>query len=351
MVVMKSRPMTRYPTIIAEIGVNHEGSLDRAKSLIDKAASAGAHACKFQTYSADRIAAKDSSPAYWDTNKEATKSQYDLFSKLGTFEDRDYSSLAAHCENVGVEFMSTPFDEDAAEFLNPLVSRFKIASADRTTSPLIEKVLSFHTPVSLSTGAASLDEIDETARLVGNHTESIAFMHCVLNYPTKLADANMSCITTLRSRLNPRFEVGYSDHVAPDGSGCMKTLEAAFLLGATVIEKHFTDDKSAPGNDHYHAMDFHDLKKFVEWMERASEMMGDGIPDLEVQQVARENARRRIFYRSNLAAGHTLTTEDLIPLRANVGIEVSKWKQTVGARLKTDVREGSPALGDQLSNI
>lgn len=335
--------------IIAEIGVNHEGSLERAKSLIDLAASAGAQACKFQTYSADRLAARHASPAYWDLTKEPTASQYKLFSKHGTFKESDYAVLAAHCANVGVEFMSTPFDDEAAEFLNPYVSEFKIASADLTNVPLIEKVLSFEKPVIISTGAASLDEIDETARLVANHTESITFMHCVLNYPTKLADANMSCIATLKARLDPKFNVGYSDHVTPDGSGRMKTLEAAFLLGATVVEKHFTDDKSAPGNDHYHSMDFQDLKRFVEWMERASEMMGDGLPNLEVQKVARENARRRIFYRSNLSAGHTLTKKDLIPLRANVGIEVSKWKEIVGARLDTDVLEGAPAMFDQLS--
>ena len=334
--------------IIAEIGVNHEGSVERAKSLIDLAASAGAQACKFQTYSADRLAAKHASPAYWDLTKEPTESQYKLFSKLGTFKESDYAVLAAHCANVGVEFMSTPFDREAAEFLNAYVTEFKIASADLTNIPLIEKVLSFEKPVIMSTGAASLDEIDEAARLVGNHRESITFMHCVLNYPTRLTDANMRCISTLRAHLDPKFKVGYSDHVAPDGYGRMKTLEAAFLLGATVIEKHFTDDKSAPGNDHYHSMDFHDLKGFVEWMERASEMMGDGIPDLEVQKVARENARRRIFYRSNLSAGHTLTEENLIPLRANVGIEVAKWKEVVGARLETDVIEGSPALRNQL---
>ena len=334
--------------IIAEIGVNHEGSLERAKLLIDLAASAGANACKFQTYSAERLAAKHASPAYWDLKKEPTESQYDLFSRLGTFTSGDYESLASHCADVGVEFMSTPFDEDAAEFLNPHVSEFKIASADLTNVPLIEKVLSYNKPVIFSTGAASLEEIDETVKLVASHAEPITFMHCVLNYPTKLADANMRCIATLKARLDPRFRVGYSDHVSPDSSGRMETLEAAFLLGATVVEKHFTDDKSAPGNDHYHSMDFHDLERFVDWMGRASDMMGTGVPDIEVQRVARENARRRIFYRSNLPAGHTLTEEDLIPLRANVGIEVSKWKETVGDRLKTNVLEGTPALSDQL---
>jgi N-acetylneuraminate synthase len=337
------------PKIIAEIGVNHEGSLDRAKSLVDLAASAGAQACKFQTYSAERLASKTASPAYWDLNEEPTASQYDLFSKLGTFQDSDYAALATHCANLGVEFMSTPFDEDAAEFLNPYISEFKIASADLTNVPLIEKVLSFQKPVIISTGAASLEEIDETAEMVGSHPETVTFMHCVLNYPTKLTDANMSCITTLRQRLGPRFRVGYSDHVAPDSSGRMETLEVAFLLGATVIEKHFTDDKSAPGNDHYHSMDSHDLKRFVEWLRRASDLMGSGVPDLEVQRVARENARRRIFYRSNLSAGHLLTENDLIPLRANVGIEVSRWKETLGALLKSDVMEGTPALNDHLN--
>jgi len=341
-------PARKIPKIIAEIGVNHEGSLERAKHLIDLAASAGAHACKFQTYSAEKLASKHASPAYWDLNKEPTESQFDLFSKLGTFKVRDYEALASHCNNLGVEFMSTPFDEDAAEFLNPYVSEFKIASADLTNIPLIKKVLSFDKPVIFSTGAGSLDEIDKTARQVINHGQSITFMHCVLNYPTKLANANMRCIATLRNRLDPRFGVGYSDHVAPDSSGRMETLEAAFILGATVIEKHFTDDKSAPGNDHYHSMDTNDLKRFVEWMARASDMMGAGIPDIEVQRVARENARRRIFYRSNLPAGHSLSEEDLIPLRANVGIEVSKWEETVGARLKSPVLEGTPALEDQL---
>lgn len=337
------------PRIIAEIGVNHEGSLDRAKKLIELASSAGANVCKFQTYSADSLAAKEASPAYWDTSKEPTRSQYDLFSKLGTFKDSDYISIATHCANVGVEFMSTPFDDEAAEFLNPYVSEFKIASADVTNIPLIEKVLSFGKPVIFSTGAASLEEIDETARLVAHHSNSVTFMHCVLNYPTKLADANMSCIRTLRSRLDRRFRIGYSDHVAPDQTGRMESLEAAYFLGATVIEKHFTDDKSARGNDHYHAMDFDDLKRFVIWIERASEMMGTGEPNLEIQKVARENARRRIFYRSDLPAGHVLRQQDLIPLRANIGIEVSMWKETVGTRLKSEVLNGSPALWDQLS--
>ena len=337
------------PRIIAEIGVNHEGSLDRAKKLIDLAASAGADVCKFQTYSADRLAAKLASPAYWDTSKEPTQSQYDLFSKLGTFRDADYEAIADHCERAGVQFMSTPFDLQAADFLNSYVSEFKIASADLTNIPLIETVLGFNKPVIFSTGAASLVEIDELARSLTLRQNSVTFMHCVLNYPTRLADANLACITTLKKRLSPRFDIGYSDHVAPDQSGRMQSLEAAYFLGATVIEKHFTDDKSAQGNDHYHSMDSDDLKAFVKWMKHASEMLGTGVPNLEIQKDARENARRRIFYKSDLPIGHVLAGDDLIALRANVGIEVSKWKETVGAALKTEVVAGAPALASHLS--
>jgi sialic acid synthase SpsE len=346
-----SKPMSglQRPRIIAEIGVNHEGSLDRAKKLIDLAASAGADVCKFQTYSASRLAAKHASPAYWDTSKETTGSQYDLFSKLGTFKDADYEAIARHCESAGVQFMSTPFDLEAADFLNSYMNEFKIASADLTNIPLIEAVLGFDKPVIFSTGAASLVEIDKLAESLTSHRKSVTFMHCVLNYPTKLADANLACITTLKKRLSPRFDIGYSDHVAPDQFGRMQSLETAFFLGATVIEKHFTDDKSAQGNDHYHSMDSDDLKAFLKWIRDASEMLGTGVPNLEIQKAARENARRRIFYKSDLPIGHVLTGDDLIALRANVGIEVSKWKETVGATLTAEVVEGAPALASHLS--
>lgn len=337
------RIVPEIPRIIAEIGVNHEGSLDRAKLLIDLAAQGGAQVCKFQSYSADLIASKQASPAYWDLSEEPTESQYDLFAKFGTLEEKDYEALAAHCADNGVEFMSTPFDQQAAEFLNPLVREFKIASADLTNIPLIEKVMSFRKPIIISAGAASLEEVGEAAKLLSSHPETVTFMHCVLNYPTSRVDANLGCIGSLKDLLEPRFRVGYSDHVAPDTFGRMETLEAAFFMGATVLEKHFTDDKKAKGNDHYHAMDIDDLKKFVEWMERASEIVGTGIPDLEVQQAARANARRRVFYRSNLPKGHILTEADLIPLRANIGIEIAKWRQILGATLEADVREGMPA--------
>lgn len=341
----------QIPKIIAEIGVNHEGSLDRAKRQIDQAALAGADVCKFQTYSASKLASSKSSPAYWDTTKEPTSSQFELFSKLDSFTEAEYRELASHCSNAGVEFMSTPFDTEAAEFLNHYVSTFKIASADITNIPLIEKIRSFEKPVLVSTGAASMEEIDATAEMFVNHSADVTFLHCVLNYPTQLANSNLRCITTLQRQLPNGFFVGYSDHVPPDSKGRMRSLEIAFLLGASVIEKHFTDDKSAPGNDHYHSMDATDLRAYKVWLRDASEALGSGIPDLAVQQEARDNARRRIFYTHALPSGHVISEADIIPLRANDGLPVTEWNNVVGSRLKSDVQSGDAAQGIHFQDI
>lgn len=349
--MMSSRHIYREPKIIAEIGVNHEGSLDRAKRMIDLAAEAGADVCKFQTYSASKLASQKSSPAYWDTSKEPTSSQFELFSKLDSFGEKEYRKLALHCSQAGVEFMSTPFDMEAAEFLNEYVSTFKIASADLTNIPLIEKVKTFGKPVLVSTGAASLEEIDAAAKMFSGYSAGVTFLHCVLNYPTNLAHANLACIKTLQARLPKDFQIGYSDHVSPDSDGRMHSLEIAFFLGASIIEKHFTDEKSARGNDHYHAMDAKDLRRFKEWMRQTADALGSGVPDLTIQSAARENARRRIFYSSSLPAGHVIAQADLIPLRANEGIPVVHWNKVIGSRLVLPVNFGDPAFESHLEAI
>ena len=147
------------PYIIAEIGVNHEGSMDQAKKLIDLAKKGGADAAKFQSYKADTLASKNS-PAYWDTTKAPTKSQHKLFQKYDQFEPEDYIILSQYCNNHNIDFLSTPFDDQAIEFLDPLVPFFKVASADITNSPLLRKIGSKGKPVVLSTGASTLEAID-----------------------------------------------------------------------------------------------------------------------------------------------------------------------------------------------
>ncbi|NBS37649.1 MAG: acetylneuraminic acid synthetase, partial [Actinobacteria bacterium] len=147
------------PYVIAEIGVNHDGSLETAKLLIDLAKNGGADAAKFQTYKAETLASKHS-PAYWDTTKEATRSQYELFRKYDVFGPDEYKELAKHCASVGIDFVSTPFDDAAADLLAPLVPFFKVASADLTNTPLLRRVARAGKPVVLSVGASTLEEID-----------------------------------------------------------------------------------------------------------------------------------------------------------------------------------------------
>lgn len=315
------------PYIIAEIGVNHEGSMELARRLIDEALEAGAHAAKFQSYKAEKIASKHS-PAYWDTKKEPTESQYELFKKYDVFEPEDYRELAAYCQTKGIDFMSTPFDLDAVDFLEPLVPTFKIASADITNIPLLRKVASTGKPVIISTGASSLAEIEtavQTVRSIG--CRELALLHCVLNYPTPEKNTQLGMISVLK-RTFPDCVIGYSDHVAPDET--ISVLEAAMLLGACILEKHFTHDKSLPGNDHYHAMDKLDLKRFVSKSRKYRELIGDGDKNLELEGPARLNARRSIVAACDIKAGEKLTEENLIVKRPGHGISPLYWDDVVG---------------------
>lgn len=229
------------PYIIAEIGVNHEGSIDAAINLIELAAKGGANAAKFQTYKASKLAIQNS-PAYWDLNEESTKSQHELFSKYDKFDCADYERLAEVCKDNGVDFLSTPFDLESVDFLDPLVPFFKIASADITNIPLLRRVAAKGKPVIISTGASTIGEIASALNELNRHgSKEIALLHCVLNYPTPNERAYLGTIQDLKERF-PNTVVGYSDHTVPDDS--MFVVTTAISMGARIIEKHFTDDRS-----------------------------------------------------------------------------------------------------------
>jgi N-acetylneuraminate synthase len=346
--VLGSHRYTRLdPYLIAEIGVNHEGSVDKAKHLIDLAAGAGAHAAKFQTYTAEKLAAKTTSPAYWDTTKEPTQSQYELFQRYGIMDDDDYRELARYCAEVGVAFLSTPFDLEAVDLLAPLMPAAKIASADLTNIPLIRRIRASGLPTLASVGAATHDEIERAvAELLGEGNTppvpQLTLLHCVLNYPTPREAAQLGQIRVLQQQFGDRVSIGYSDHVRPEDDGSMPALEMAVLAGAVVIEKHFTDDKTKPGNDHYHAMDASDLARFTERLALYRALEGGSELDLGTQGAAIQNARRRVVAARPLAAGDTLTESDLVALRSNVGIEIAHWDEVVGAQLSAPVDEGVP---------
>ncbi len=337
------------PYIIAEIGVNHEGSLDRAFEQIDAAARGGAHAAKFQTYKADLLASKGASPAYWDTSKEPTQSQHELFNRYDSFTESDYERLAVRCSEVGVDFMSTPFDLAAVEMLAPMVPAFKVASADITNIPLIRAVAATGKPLIMSTGAATLREIRTAVDVVrkAGATE-LVLLHCVLRYPTPPAVANLATISMLRREFGEVALIGYSDHVAPSVDGSLPALQQAAHLGAVVLEKHFTDDRRASGNDHYHATDEEGLRAYVDWLNHQRLLSGSGSIEVESQHLAVANARRRIFLSADVSRGSVLLPSSLVALRANRGIEIAAWDSVVGRVASRDLSQGAPLFEDDM---
>lgn len=323
------------PYMIAEAGVNHEGSMELARRLIDEAKEGGADAIKFQTYKAETIASKDS-PAYWDLTKEPTQSQYQLFKKYDSFWKGEYEELKKYCDEADIEFLSTPFDVESAKFLNELMGVFKISSSDLNNKPFIEHLCGYGKPIILSTGASYLYEVEQAVGWIKDKSNDLALLHCILNYPTDDCNANLSVIPTLTQKF-PDIMIGYSDHTLPKD---MKTLEVATLLGARIIEKHFSHDKTLPGNDHYHAMDKDDLKVFNKRIYTLLELLGnrDKAP-LASEEKSRANARRSLVAARDILEGQIISEDDVTWKRPGRGIDPRDYDVLIGKKAKTDIKE------------
>jgi sialic acid synthase SpsE len=325
------------PFIIAEAGVNHEGSLDCAMDLVRSAAEAGADAVKFQSYKADRLAARNS-PAYWDSSCEATQSQHELFSRFDALDRRDYAKLAAHAAELGIEFMATPFDEYFVEDLDPLLSVYKIASADLTNHPLVSCIASRGKPIILSTGASTFEEVRETVTLIRTQTDApLALLHCVLSYPCGEADASLNRIRALVESF-PEIVIGYSDHVKARADHL--PLLQAWLLGARIIEKHFTLDKTLPGNDHYHSMDSGDLRALRGLFAQTAELGGRQVVDVRACEApARLHARRSIVAARHIRPGEVIDPTMVSMKRPGGGIQPCDIDKVLGGVALRDIPE------------
>jgi sialic acid synthase SpsE len=325
------------PYIIAEIGVNHECSIKKAIELIDAAKEGGADAVKFQAYKAELIASKKS-PAYWNTKKEKTKNQYDLFKKYDKFEYEDFYKIYKYCNSINIEFLCTPFDHNSANYLNKLVKVFKISSSDITNKPLIKLISSFNKPIILSVGASDLTEIKKALSWIKNKNKTV-IMHCVLNYPTLNKNAQLKSIELLKKEFKNNI-IGYSDHTLP---GDLTNLTTAWLLGAKVIEKHFTVDKKKVGNDHYHSMDKKDLILFNNKIKNIIEIIGkNSIGHLSSEKISRKNARRGIYSNRFIAKGSRIEALDLICKRPSSGIEPEFFKHLIGKKIKKSLDKDRP---------
>lgn len=325
------------PYIIAEIGVNHGGKLDLAKQMILLAKEGGANAVKFQTYKAGLIAAKNS-PYYWDLSKEPTKNQYELFKKYDNFDKRDYYELAKYCEKIKIDFISTPFDENAVEFLNPIMPFYKVASADILNLPLLRQIAKMNKPIVLSTGASTIEEIKVALIELEKHgARDIVLLHCILCYPTSYTDANLNMICDLQEKF-PNYIIGYSDHTIPSDN--MDVLIAAYLKGAVVIEKHFTYDKTLKGNDHFHSMDVNNLKTFREKSDFYHSLFGLNIKKpIKNENLARQNARRSVVLSKDIKRDDVIDETMILPKRPGTGITTLDWDKVIGCRAKSDMSE------------
>lgn len=335
----------KRPYIIAEMGVNFYDTarvmgispLEAAKLYIDKAAEVGIDCAKFQSYKAGTIVSKNS-PAYWDTSKEPTKTQYELFQKFDSFGENEYKELCAYSHKKGIDFTSTPFDYASADYLENLVDFYKISSSDLSNLPFVYYIGAKNKPVYLSVGASYLSEVDEAVRTLKKAgCREIALLHCVLSYPTAPENANLLVIKTLKKTF-PDVQVGFSDHVVPDSK--MMTLAAAYMLGAEVIEKHFTLDKTLPGNDHYHAGNPEDFKKAIDNFRWINLVLGN--PEktvLDCEQIPRREARRSLVTTRDMKAGEKITQNDIMPKRPGTGISPRYTDIIIGREIKQDIKE------------
>ncbi|WP_341215805.1 N-acetylneuraminate synthase family protein [uncultured Wocania sp.] len=344
----------KKPYIIAEVGVNFYDTakqmditpLEAAKLYVLEAKKGGADAVKFQSYKADTLVSKQS-PAYWDLNKEQTKTQHGLFQKHDGFEKQDYQILCDYSKKLGIDFMSTPFDFESADYLFDMIDIYKISSSDLSNIPFIKHIAKKRKPIYISAGAAYISEVEEAVRVISDAgCTDICVLHCVLSYPTKNQDANLNMIKHLR-KIFPNIKIGYSDHTMPDKT--MTILTTAYLFGAEVIEKHFTLDKTLSGNDHYHAMDYNDLKVSVENFELLQVIGGQyekTVLDCEI--IPRREARRSLVLTRKMSKGEIIKAEDIMIKRPGTGIKPEHIDIVIGRKVNKELAEDTVLTWDMV---
>lgn len=343
-------------SLIAEIGVNYYdiakklniSAMDAAKMMVLEAKNAGIHAVKFQTYKAGTLASKNS-PSYWDTSEESTTSQYELFKKFDAFGEKEYRILKEFCDQVGIEFCSTPFDFESVDYLDDLMNFYKISSSDLSNLPFIEYIAKKNKPILLSIGASNLNEIQNAVEVIHKHSDKkLTLLHCVLEYPTPYEHANLAKIASLKTAFPDEY-IGYSDHTKPDYS--CNVIKTAYLLGAQVVEKHFTLDKTLPGNDHYHAMDVRDAEDILQQIHYIETLKGNGeLACLESESAARLNARRSIVAACDIAKGTVVTEQMLTFKRPGSGISPSEIADVIGKKASEDISEDTILQWDMMGD-
>jgi len=331
--------------VIAEAGVNHNGSEELALQLIETAAKAGADAVKFQTFRAETLVVKGTITAEYQKQQTGSSDQYAMLKKLELTENL-HEKLINHCHRCGIEFMSTPFDMEAARFLIKLgMGRLKIPSGELTNLPFIHELSVLNKPMILSTGMATLEEVKEAVETVRKERQKHSFpkpieemltiLHCTSNYPTRHEDVNLMAMQTMAKELE--LPVGYSDHT--DGT---LISGAAVAMGATVIEKHFTLDRSLPGPDHKASLEPNELAAMIQQIRQIEACLGNGVKEPRDNELPVRNlVRRSVTLIADKRAGEVILDEDLALLRPGTGIPPKQLNNVVGKHLKSSKSAGT----------
>jgi len=322
--------------IIAEAGVNHNGDIQMAKKLIDAAVEAGVDYVKFQTFKADNLVSKSAKKAsYQSVNiNDGDDSQYTMLKNL-ELSHENHLELISYCSERNINFFSTAFDVEGVKYLNDLgLTFFKIPSGEITNYPYLKAVALCKKPVIMSTGMCSEKDIENALEILvkfGLSTYMVSILHCNTEYPTPMKDVNLKAMLSIKEKF--KTQIGYSDHTLG-----IEVPVAAVALGAQIIEKHFTLDKTLPGPDHVASLEPNELKEMVlaiRNIEMALSGDGEKMPsESETKNIA--IARKSIHLNKNLPKGHILTDEDLIPLRPGDGISPMEWEKIIGKELIQD---------------
>lgn len=321
--------------IIAEAGVNHNGSLDLALQLVDSAKAIGADAVKFQTFRAERIATRSAKKAaYQERTTGESVSQFEMLKRL-ELDENAHRILIDHCRESKIDFLSSPFDIESVDLLADLnLPLFKIPSGEITNFPLLQHIASKGKPIILSTGMSTLGEVDDAvSALRASGADQITLLHCVTEYPAPYAEINLRAMRTMREAFGLR--TGYSDHTPG-----VEIAIAAVAMGAEVIEKHFTLDRTLPGPDHSASLEPHEFSLMVKSIRNVEAALGNGlkVPAPCEQQNALV-ARKSVVAARALPAGHTLRSEDLSIKRPGTGIAPKFVGLLVGHSLRSSVEE------------
>lgn len=329
--------------IIAEAGVNHNGSIELAKRLVDEAVNAGVDYIKFQTFKSEKLVSKAAKQAEYQQKNigHEGESQYTMLKRL-ELSPADHEVLIDYCNSKGIMFFSTAFDMDSIDYLHSLnLGLWKIPSGEITNFPYLRKIATFGEPIILSTGMSELNEIEEAIQVLikyGVAKEDLTVLHCTTEYPTPFKDVNLKAMLQIGEKFG--VKIGYSDHT--------KGIEvpiAAVALGATVIEKHFTLDKTMEGPDHKASLEPDELKAMVTSIRNIENALGSGhkhVSDSERKNI--EIVRKSIVAACPIKAGELLTEDNLTVKRPGTGISPMRWNEVVGTFAVKDFEEEEPIV-------